>query len=379
MRYGFAVATWLSVAAFYVLVRRLYGERVAWWAAAFFALTPMVAYYGRVPGHDQLGLLVSFLFAAVLVNWLRQPNRVRLLALILLAWMAVWTAWTAVFFVAALGLTAMLWGSQSQRLAVIGLGGVVVVAFIALMLFYQAQWSESIDSILDAFVWRSSSASDDPDSAAFTLTQFVAVTVVHAGFFITGGVLVFSLIGVYVLWRQDRLAGSIVLALLLAGLGYQLIFRNASYVHDYYKLVLVPALAVAAGVAWVHGRRGRILRPLMDTLMVLVFIQSVLVFAWAHHTGNRPWMDAVIETVAAEMQPGDRIMTHLAGKDMVMPLRFYLFHAVDEDRVYTDALAAGGRVLFIECPDWDDNHEPVADDDHRIIEADTCRVHILPN
>ena len=247
------------------------------------------------------------------------------------------------------------------------------------MLFYQAQWSGSIDSILDAFVWRSSSASDDRDSAAFTLTQFVAVTVVHVGFFITGGVLVFSLIGVYVLWRRDRFAGSIVLALLLAGLGYQLVFRNASYVHDYYKLVLVPALAIAAGAAWVYGRRGRILRPLMDTMLLIVLIQSVLVLAWAHRTGNRPWMDTVIETVAAEMQPGDRIMTHLAGKDLVMPLRFYLFHAVDEDRVYADVLAAEGRVLFIECPDWDDNHEPVTDDDHRIIEADTCRVHILSN
>ena len=362
VRFGFSAVTLLSAVAFYVLVRRLYGEKVAWWSTAFYGLVPMVAYYGRVPGHDQLGLLAILLFGAVMINWLRHPTKARLIALCLLTWMAVWTAWTAVFFVAALGLAAMWLGSRQHQAAVIGLGVLSIIAFAVMMLFYQSQWDGAIDSLLDAFGWRASNASDDPGTEPFTLIGFVWRTLVHIGVFITPGVSVLAVWGIFTQWRRGthgtHFANVIVLALLVGSLGYQLVFRNASYVHDYYKLTFVPAMAISAGVAWVYARKqSRIIRPIFDSMLLISIGVSMGLLFWLHSTGTRPELEAAIALVAAETTPDDIIMTSLKGKDIMMPLRFYAAREIAEDTLLENARRTAEsteqRVVYLDCPEWD--------------------------
>jgi 4-amino-4-deoxy-L-arabinose transferase-like glycosyltransferase len=150
VRFAFAAATLISVCAIHVLARRLYNEQIAFWTAFFYAFTPMVAYFGRVTGHEAFGLASALLFAAVMVNWLRQPTRPRYLALIFLVWLSVWTAWLAVFFVGMLGIAAMWIASRQQRIGIIALGVWTVIAVVVMMLFYEAQWAGSIrDEIQD--------------------------------------------------------------------------------------------------------------------------------------------------------------------------------------------------------------------------------------
>lgn len=305
VRFGFMAATLVSIAALYVIARRLYGEQVALAAAAFFAFTPMIIYFGRVPGMSQLSMAVAFLYVAVLVNWLRRPNRARLLALVGLAWLAVWTAWSAVFFVAVMSVAVLLLGRREHRVGVIGLGVVTVVAFAALMGFYQFQWDESIDSILNAFVWRTSSASGRRDTEAFTVLAWITQNTAHLAFFFTPGFFLLALVGIAPARKHGtRRANVLLAALFLSGLAYLLVFRNAAYIHHYYKAFLVPALAILAALAWAYTRRNpkvrRVARPMIDAFVITGLLTGSLVWGVAHHSGRQPAIQAMIDTINAD-------------------------------------------------------------------------------
>lgn len=387
VRYVFVAATMIAVAAFYVFVRRLYGERMAWWATAFYGLVPMMAYYGRVPNHDLLGMAVAMIYAAVIVNWLRQPNRPRLLLLILLAWMAVWSAWTTVFFIAFIGISAMVVGRREHRLTVIGLGGVTILAFITLMLFYQSQWDGAIDSLIEVFGWRASNLSDDVNSQPFTAFEFLWTTLVHIGVFVTLGVTVMSFWGVLYLRRhRSRQAVALVMGLFLSAAFYQLVFRNASFVHDYYKLTFVPVMAISAAAAWVYARQddriGRWARPVLDALLVVSILSGGAWLAWLHNTGNRPTTQAIIDVINTETTQDDVLLTHLEGRDLVFPLAYYTFRDIDQAVSYPEALSlaemSDQRVIYIHCPEVDaDFDTDVPPDTHERYRAALCDLYAL--
>ncbi|MEQ8672141.1 MAG: glycosyltransferase family 39 protein [Aggregatilineales bacterium] len=384
VRYGFAVATLLSGVALYLFVRRLFTEKVALWSTFLYALTPMIAYYGRVPGHDQIGMFIILLFGAIMVNWLKQPTRHRLIALMFLTICAVWTAWTAVFFVGCLGLGAMWLGNRAQKISVIGLGVLSIVAFLMLMIFYQLQWDGSIDSILDAFVWRSSNAIDDPGTASFTVFEFIFTTLVHSVILGTVGLFLMAVIGAPMLYRNSTQTAKVMLVALFMGfLSYQLVFRNASFVHDYYKITLMPALAVLGAGCVVYGwqsSRRQIIRPLIVSFVVMAIVHSAGLLYFLHRTGNRPWLDDAISAVN-DLPENENIqlMTHLTGKDNLMPLRFYTYRAVDEGIPFGEAQERaqnGESVVYIACPEQDETFVPVTDD-YELIEAGECQLYRL--
>jgi 4-amino-4-deoxy-L-arabinose transferase-like glycosyltransferase len=366
MRYGFVALTMISVALIYVLVRRLYGERVAFWAAIFYTFPPMMIYYGRVAGYSQFAFVFGLLFAIILMDWLRQPTRIRLLMLAVVAWLAVWSAWPAVFYVAGLGFAGMFLGDRKQRMAIVGLGCVTIIAFVALMGFYQLQWDQSIDSLLDAFVWRSSDATFRRGSEPFDMPEFFWRFFLHAVSLITLGVIVLATVGVFALRRHGtRFANTIVIGLFLGGVGYQLAFRNASYIHDYYKIYLMPAVAVAAAMAWVYIRNNpsshRILRPVLDAQLLAAVVQTVLLVFVLHRSVDQPWLDRVIKTIDRQAAEEDVIVanynTYAEQLGYLMVTEFYTFRNIRwnvEPEAVLDARPADGQLHYFYC-----NVEPV--------------------
>lgn len=354
VRFGFIAITLWSGALLVVVARRLFNMRVALLALLLYASTPMIAYYGRVPGYGQMGVFVGLAFAALLANWLRVPTRPRLLGLICLSALAAWTSWTAVFFVGLLGVVALLPASSTQRRGIVLMGVAGAVALAALFAFYQAQWSGAIDSLLNAFVWRTSNAVDDPGTRSFTAPAFVVTTLVHTVGFTSLGFLLLSIAGLPFLRAAARRYGvTLLVGLFLGALVYQLVFRNASYVHDYYKLVFVPAMAISGGLALAHAWHGRSrwARPLGLALLVVALVQSAGWLAWLHRTGDRPWIDDAVAALNQTAAPGDQIATDLVGKDNLMPLGFYADLNIEEGVSPGEAAAfAGpGRLVYLLC------------------------------
>ncbi len=171
MRMVSILASMISITAFYVICRRLYGARVGWWGAAFYAASPMIAYFGRMSNHELLTLMFLMLFTCILINWLRKPSRVRWWALLIFGILAVWTAWAALFFIALFVLLTLWIGSRAQRQAMIVLGGLTVLSVIGLVAFYQAQWSGTIADLIEVFIWRSSPTTLRRGSQSFTMLE----------------------------------------------------------------------------------------------------------------------------------------------------------------------------------------------------------------
>ena len=74
----------------------------------------------------------------------------------------------------------------------------------------------------------------------------------------------------------------------MGSMTYQLVFRNASYTHDYVKFTLTPFIAMSAATAWVYERENlhikRFIFPVFSGLLVssvitggvfLVYIDSI--------------------------------------------------------------------------------------------------------
>lgn len=320
LRFGFIAATLLSVAALYLLARRLAGHDVALLASACYSITPLIAYHGRVPGMAQLALPVGLLFGAVMANWLARPNRARLALLAALAVLAVWTAWSTVFFTASFSLAAFVLGGVRGRRLAVGLGMLTLLAFSALMLFYQAQWAGSIESLLDAFIWRTSSSSGREEAAAsFSALGWLAQNLIHLLLFSSLGLLALAAWGLLIFWRNaTRRRRGLLIALLLAPTLYILVFRNASYIHDYYKTFYVPGLAILASAALMHvpdpGKKNHKAKlALQRTLIGLLVIQSAVIFAALHLSGRQPRVDALIDWL--NTAPGNAAVVIHASDD----------------------------------------------------------------
>ncbi|MFW5691221.1 MAG: ArnT family glycosyltransferase [Chloroflexota bacterium] len=312
VRSVFAAFMLLAAVGFYVTARRLYGARLALWALAIFAFTPMIAYYGTGHNHDPLGFGASMLFAAVFVNWLRRPGRARYAALSALAVLAAWTAWPAVFMVAAFGVWGLFAGDARQRVGIFLLGAVTALAAAGVLIFYEAQHPGAVNSLMDAFLWRTSSASLRRGSEAFTIIGWVATNLSHIVVFGTIGVLLLAVIGAKPFWRKASPQGrGALLALAGGAITYWLVFRNAAYIHDYYKTWAMPALALlAAAAVWTslpvrpRSRRQRRLRAVVVSLGAIAIVQAVAVMALFMFAFHQPALDRTIAYVNANI-PAD--------------------------------------------------------------------------
>lgn len=393
IRFVFASAMMIALAGFYVFVRRLYGRQMAFIAGCFFIITPMIVYFQRVPGHDPLGFMAFLLFGAVFVNWLRQPTRGRYVGLIGLCWLAVWSAWPAVIMVAAVSATALVLGRASQRLAVVGLGLVAVTAFAALMLFYQAQWAGSINSLLNAFIWRSSSATELAGSASFTMAEFFGMMISHLLFYATPSLVILAVWGTRAALTKAGRSGMVFfLVLFLGALAYQLAFRNASYIHDYYKAFFMPALAIGGAAGWHYvrpGLRRSVLRPVMDGLALMTVVVSLGLLFVMHSTGNQPSISAIIAYIRAEAGPDEPVIVYAghgnydinSGYDRV--IMFYTFRRIEWELDPAEAIALaeeqGVVMRYIYCARDVLSAIPaeLAGQRYSMVHPDTCVAFIL--
>ncbi|GAB5492787.1 MAG: hypothetical protein Phog2KO_30020 [Phototrophicaceae bacterium] len=298
LKIGFSLVMFIAVSAFYALTKQMYGEKIAFWALLLFGLMPMTSFYQIMLRHDSLGFAAALLYALIFYNWLKKPTLLLYCGLIVTTILAVWTAWPAVFFVATIGIYGMLVGNISQRFGVFILGIITILSFVIMMLLYEMWSSGAVSSTLTAFLWRTSSASLRVGSEPFTLIDWVFSTLYHIGYYGTIPVLIFSVLGLRSFWQKNnRLQIGFTLALFLSGWLYLLVFRNAGYLHTYYKAFVMPGMTILAAFGIVHFRqyKPRFTRPFVDGLVIAFFLQVALVLFISYQTPHKDDIGEVID------------------------------------------------------------------------------------
>ena len=70
-------------------------------------------------------------------------------------------------------------------------------------------------------------------------------------------------------------------------------------------------------------------------------------------SSDAPRQQALTEAIDTYVEPDDIVMTNLRGKSTIMPLEFYAYHNIQEDKTYADALdqadESDNRVIYVHC------------------------------
>lgn len=383
-RYLAAIMTLISSVAMYVLIRRLSrNETQALWGMAIYAFTPMMLFYGRMPDHEAPALAFVLLLFAVLVNLSIRVTRARLLACIVLVFLCAWTAWAVLIFIGIAGIWLLWLNPKRNWKMFLGFGVVTVGSVILLIVYYQSQYADTINDLLAVFVHRTSNQELSRGSASFTLVEFLWQNFIHILLLFTPSLLFLMAIGwIAARWRGDRRANGLIIALLASALVYFLVFRNATYIHNYYKIYLTPFLALSASYAMVahqpyRGRKQRVTSAVMRGFILGGIITGGFSFGLFHQSAVRPQLDEARALLAEQSQVGDRIFTNLDYG--VKPLAFYSSTIMDGNRTPETILSyleSDTKFAYLYCDtEQDDEIEFTVPDSLQSFEAvasETC-------
>lgn len=347
-------STMIALAGFYVLCRRLYGKQHALLCLVLFAFTPMMIYFGRMPDHEPLSLAFLMSFMAVCVNWSRKPTRGRWWLMLGLAVLAIWTGWASFFFVFFTGLFGFWKGRPALRSRMILLMAVSGLSVLSVAAFYQIFLPDTFQLLIDAFIWRTSTVSEI--SETFTIGEFIGQTLIHMLPYATMAGLVLGLIGIIPTIRRARgFDQAVLLALAVSGLAYILIFRSASYVHDYYKIYLIPFLMIAAAnLIWLMLRNASVKRFAQPALVGMFLVSGIFSVIYLNTRYTASFADATLAfaaNIAAHTEPQDVVLSDLEQANPVIEFyaRRYILWNVQPDDVAAQAAASEFPVVYVYC------------------------------
>lgn len=382
-RYVAAVMTLISTVGMYVLLRRLtHNTTQTLWGTALYAFTPMMLFYGRMPNHEAPALAFILLLLPVIVNLSRRITRFQLILMVIFTVLCAWTAWAALIFVGFAGLW-LLWTNPHRHWKVfLGLALTAFLAVIVLIGYYQSQYPNTIHALLEAFVFRTSNRELDRGSTAFTLFEFIWGNLAHIILLFTPSLLILSAIGCFTSYqRANRQSQAMILALLVSALTYFLVFRNATYIHNYYKIYLAPVFAMLASYAMVtyqayFERKRRLLMAMTQGLVLGGLITGGFAFALFHQSAYRPQLDEIRDLLAEYTEAGDRIYSNIDyGRN---PLSFYASAPLTINTIPQQILTLASdnsSFSYVYCDINGDNSEFVSPDslvDYEYIESETC-------
>lgn len=365
-RFVMICATMISIASLYVLSRRLLGQRRALFVVILYGITPMIAYFGRMPNHEPLVMGFLMPFITIYAQYLRYPTRARWSTLAILAILCMWTAWAAFFFFMALILFGVLYRLEFnfKKLLtqwihsrdLIGIGIIVVLATIAVPLFYESQYSGAIQQLLNALVFRTSDVGGSLGASTFTLLEYIAQQLIHMVTMMTLFVVVMGFIGIKPLNKESRLTRAIVWGMLVGGISFLVFFRNASYIHDYYKYYLMPSFAILAciGMLWAWKlRRSWWAKPAMLGLLLVSMGYALLIFVATYISSNQPTQLAIANAIRQNSTTEDLILTNLTSQSPA--IEFYAERRIKYEIIPEKALEqvneADQPIIYVYCLD----------------------------
>jgi hypothetical protein len=144
------------------------------------------------------------------------------------------------------------WGGWRRGRGSLGVGAVGLLALGVLLAYYQLAWPGTLADLMDAFVWRTSSATFGPESPPFTALEWIGHLITDGAIVYTPIVLILAGAGVFLVRREAELAREMLIVLAIVGLGLPDPATQPSYIHSYYK---PPGSAAGPGGLGARSRR----------------------------------------------------------------------------------------------------------------------------
>ncbi|NJL94114.1 MAG: hypothetical protein HC915_10500 [Anaerolineae bacterium] len=308
----------ISIAVFYQLARHLMSRRAALLAAFFFAFSMQVIYFARTPNFESGNVVLANAFLLAFVRWRRlgSPRRWGLAAG--LAFAGLWYGHFMAFVLVALFGWALLRSTRREMLAIFGLGCAGLLG-LATWMTYNTEFFDAqvIDELVDLWTYRTSDSRIER-ADTFTLVDYLRVNGFRLIYSTSPFVLLLAAWGVYRQSRGPRRAEvAIPWVLVVAGLLYTSLFRNATYLHDYFLYYFVPPLALWAGhgftQVWPHPGwlpRNRPQRFAGAGLMGHFFLVLGVIYILVYRLNNESFL-WLAENIAEQTAQTEQVASNL--------------------------------------------------------------------
>jgi len=237
------------------LGRELGGTKIALAASSFFALFPVRVYYSTLVNPHILASFFSLLTFVFYLWWVERGGTKYYAGMYASFILGTLSDWITYWVVPPILLHYLVCEYRKTK----NLKFVLFFALMPLVLFgthlswtYTLGGKWALEGLLDRFLLRTSSRGTGEGQLVFAPWDLYAFGYTRAKLFLTPVVCFLS-----VAWFGDLITASLrgrlskqnmfVLALFLFGLSYNLVFRNAVYIHDYHMFFhLTPFFAIAA-------------------------------------------------------------------------------------------------------------------------------------
>ena len=239
----------------FALGRELGGTKIALAASFFFALFPVRVYYSTLVNPHILASFFSWLTFVFYLRWMERGGTKYYAGMYASFVLGALSDWITYWVVPPILLHYLVCEYRKIK----NLKFVLSFAVMPLVLLgthlgwtYTLGGGWALRGLLDRLLVRTASAGSAEGQIVVTMWDFYTFGYIRAKLFLTPVVCFLS-----VAWFGDLVIASLhgrlpkqnmfVLALLLFGLSYNLVFRNAVYIHDYHMFFhLTPFFAIAA-------------------------------------------------------------------------------------------------------------------------------------
>ena len=249
---GFSVA---SIIVLYLLVRKIWNERVALFSCFFMTLMPMASYYGPNLSSEGNIMLFSVLLTIYFYTLYLKTPRARYLYLMILSFLfGALTDWPAFYAVPLLSLHYLLFSSNTKKHKSFFIFPIFGCFLFLLFLYYIHTITGSFYSFFYLLFHRASSYASDSDlTQTFTMIQWFNKISLNMREHYTLPILILSSIWFVIfitklIKKQNFAHDLVVIILLLFGLIHIFLGRQGAWVHEYWSALLIPSLAISAAL-----------------------------------------------------------------------------------------------------------------------------------
>jgi len=307
-----------ALTALYIMLRDEIGEAAAFFGGLFFALCPYIVFYSRSILPDMPATSIAVISGLMAHYYVRTKRWYFLVGACVLFAVALLIKPTVIFY-ALLLMYFIMKGTASKRMA--GLLIIVVLGLAAIPVYWWRQYILQFPEGIPASDWllTSVNTSTGLHSVFMRPAFFRWILFERINNLILGGYLTFfAILGLffsnkksYVHWVFAAVAAS-----------YLLTFQGGNVQHDYYQIIITPALAVliGAGVHHLLTQKGFGFRAVRYLCIVVLFVLGI---AFSYYQVN-PYYNQnsdlllIADVMRSITKSSDRIVVDAQGDSTVL-------------------------------------------------------------
>jgi len=242
----------------FILTSKWGGKKVALLASLFLVLTPMYAYYSKLPTWHIPASSFSLLTFVFYYWWTETGKRLHYFGMYVSLVLGLLSEWVAYFVVPAILLHYIIYrhGKAKSPSFVLSFGALPVMFLSAHFGWsYLLVGERGIWTLFDKFLERAISSGTAEGTYEFTRWDFYATAYARSKFFLTPTICILSTSWFFIdfllapLHKKLSKQNLFIAAFFLFGLSHNLLFSNLAFIHDFVMFFhLLPFFAITAAL-----------------------------------------------------------------------------------------------------------------------------------